>query len=360
MTTKFNRISGILPPHLVDAIVTIDPMKAHLFVNRSQTAQFFLNAPARTNPYFRFIGGGKSDREVYDAKNSQRRPGTKARFEGEASTSDNIVNEAYDFTGYVREYLMQVHGRNGIDGHGMKMLSTVHYGKDYDNAFWDGSQMTYGDGDNDIFKTFVLLDVCGHEIGHGVTEHEAGTEYQGQSGALNEHYSDVQGESIEMFVRKLTVDKHDWVVGNGIFVAGIKGDGIRNMLKPGTAYNDPKLGKDPQPGHMKDYVKMSGDNGGVHYNSGIPNRAFALFALSLGGFVWEKAGKVWYAARPAAGKKPSFAQFAFHTVEACKALGYTNEVARLEKAWSDVGVSPSKTAVDTDTPELGGDSDDAE
>lgn len=353
MSTKFNRIAAFVPPHMVETIVSIDPTKAHLFVNRSQTAKLLADSTFRVHPFLRYVGNGKSDREVYDAKNRQRRPGDKARFEGEGAVTDAIVNSAYDFTGHVRDYLLQVHGRNGIDGHGMRMISTVHYGQDYDNAFWDGSQMTYGDGDREIFSSFVLLDVCGHEIGHGVTEHESGAEYYGQSGALNEHYSDVMGESIEMFVRRTTVDKHDWVVGNGIFMPGIKGTGIRNMLNPGTAYNDSRLGKDPQPGHMRDYVKMSGDNGGVHYNSGIPNRAFALFALALGGFVWEKAGKIWYAARPAAGSKPSFAQFAYHTVEACKAM-YPNDVSRLDKAWSDVGITPNKSAVDTDTPDLGG------
>lgn len=351
------RLNGILPPHFVERLVAYDFAKyAHLMALPAQTADLLLTSKAFGNPYHRFVGGGSSSIEIYDAKNKQSRPGTKARFEGEDAVSDNIVNNAYDFTRHVRNFLSTVHGRNGIDASGMKMVSTVHFGRKYNNAFWDGSQMTYGDGDGDIFNTFVLLDVCGHEIGHGVTEHAAGTEYYGQSGALNEHYSDVMGESIEMWVNKTPVDKHDWVVGNGIFASGVKGVGIRHMLHPGTAYNDSRLGKDPQPGHMKDYVKMSGDNGGVHYNSGIPNRAFALFALALGGYVWEKPCKIWYAARPPAGRRPSFAQFAYHTVAACKALGYTAEVSTLEKAWADVGVSPSATAIDTDTPDFSGDS----
>ncbi|MBY0547574.1 MAG: M4 family metallopeptidase [Candidatus Obscuribacterales bacterium] len=353
---KFNRITGFLPPHFIETVVALNPTKyAHLFDNRAETVNLLCSASSFNNPYHRFVGGGKSDIEIYDAKRGQSRPGTKARFEGEAPTSDNIVNNAYDFTAHVRGFLSEVYGRNGIDASGMRMVSTVHYGRKYNNAFWDGSAMTYGDGDGDIFNTFVLLDVCGHEIGHGVTEHAAGTEYYGQSGALNEHYSDVMGESIEMWVNKITVDKADWVVGNGIFTPGVKGVGIRHMLLPGTAYNDSRLGKDPQPDHMDRYVKMSGDNGGVHYNSGIPNRAFALFALSLGGYVWEKACKIWYAARPPAGRRPSFAQFAFHTIAACKALGYTSDVAKLEKAWKDVGVTPSATAIDTETPDLGGD-----
>ena len=357
--SKFTRINGFLPPHFVEGLVARNPEKfGYLLGNNSETIQLLLTSSSFHNPYHRFVGGGNSDREVYDAKNGQSRPGSKARFEGDAPSADSVVNDAYEFTGHVRAYLKEVHGRSGIDASGMRMVSTVHYGRKYNNAFWDGSQMTYGDGDGEIFKSFVLLDVCGHEIGHGVTEHASGAEYYGQSGALNEHYSDVMGESIEMWVKKIPVERHDWIIGNGIFADGVKGTGIRNMLNPGTAYNDSRLGKDPQPGHMDKYVKTSGDNGGVHYNSGIPNRAFALFALSLGGFVWEKAGKIWYAARPPAGRKPSFAQFAFHSIEAAKALGYGGDVVtKLQKAWSDVGVNPSKTAVDVDTPDDGGDFD---
>lgn len=349
---RFTRVHGVIPPYVFEALAARHPLDPRWKFTEAKTQLLLAQSPALVNPTVRFIGAGPdAAREVYDAKRQEVQPGDRARFEGDAATGDKEVDNAYDFTGEVRAFYRDVHGRNGINANGMKFISTVNYGADYENAFWDGSQMTYGrPGADSPFATFVLLDVCGHEITHGVTEFVGDIEYYGQPGALNEHLSDVFGELIEQRSKKQTAGDADWVVGNGIWRPGVKGVGLRHMLKPGTAYNDPAVGKDPQPAHMKDYMKMSGDNGGVHYNSGIPNRAFALFAIAVGGFAWEKAGKIWYAARATCGRKPSFAQFAYHTIEAAKTLGFTAEIAALTKAWADVGIAPSKTAIDTDTP----------
>jgi Zn-dependent metalloprotease len=113
-------------------------------------------------------------------------------------------------------------------------------------------------------------------------------------------------------------------------------------MNPGTAYNDPQLGKDPQPADMAHYMNTNDDNGGVHYNSGIVNRAFALAATDIGGYAWEKAGQIWYAARKASGSTPSFAQFAGATIAACGPLGMGSCEASLNKAWATVGITPSK------------------
>ena len=325
---------GIVPQHMLLQIAARDPNNTTALATLAATQRLF---QTRSKSF-----GGNATIEVYDAKNGNSRPGTKARFEGDKATGDKAVDDAYDFTAAVREYYKNVHGRDSIDGKGMKLISTVHYGQGYDNAFWDGSQMTYGDGGGDIFQSFVIFDVCGHEVTHGVTEHESNLEYAYQPGALNEHHSDVFGKLIEAYAKKQSVDKIDWVLGRGIFVPGIKGEGIRNMMNPGTAYNDPKLGQDPQPAHMKDFVKTWDDNGGVHYNSGIPNRAFALFATDMGGYAWEKAGQIWYKARATSGSKPSFAQFAQHTIAAASSLGFGANEAALKKAWDAVGVVPAK------------------
>ncbi|MBX9722162.1 MAG: M4 family metallopeptidase, partial [Candidatus Obscuribacterales bacterium] len=301
-------------------------------------------------------GGGNGAREVYDAKGKEVQPGDKARFEGEKATGNSEVDKAYDFTGIVRDFYQKEYGRNSIDGNGMKFVSTVNYGDNYENAFWNGSQMTYGHaGPDSPFKTFMLLDVAGHEITHGVTEKEANETYYGQSGALNESNSDIFGELIKQYSKHQTADQADWLVGDGIWKDGIKGRALRDMLHPGTAYDDPKLGKDPQPADMAHYSKTWQDNGGVHINSGIPNRAFALFAKSVGGYAWDDPGHIWFAARKAAGSDPSFAQFAYQTIEAAKALGHADEVGKLQKAWATVGVTPSATAIDTDTPTNSGD-----
>jgi Zn-dependent metalloprotease len=296
---------------------------------------------------------GRGDREVYDAQKKEELPGVKARFEGEKPTGNEEVDRAYDFTGFVRDFYKQQHQRDSIDGQGMKYVSTVNYGENYENAFWNGSQMTYGKpGADSPFKTFMLLDVAGHEITHGVTEKEANETYYGQSGALNESNSDVFGELIKQYSKHQTADQADWLVGDGIWKDNIKGRALRDMLNPGTAYDDPAVGKDPQPAHMKDYYKTWGDNGGVHYNSGIPNRAFALFAKAVGGYAWEDPGHIWWTARKNAGNDPSFASFAFQTIEAAKALGKPGEVEKLQKAWEAVGVTPAAKARDIDTPSI--------
>lgn len=299
-------------------------------------------------------------REVYDAKGKEDLPGDKARFEGEKKTGNDEVDKAYDYTGFVRDFYQKEYHRNSIDGQGMKFVSTVNYGENYENAFWNGSQMTYGrPGADSPFKTFMLLDVAGHEITHGVTEKESNLTYYGQAGALNESLSDVFGELIKQYSKHQTADQADWLVGDGIWKDGIKGRALRDMLHPGTAYDDPKVGKDPQPADMAHYKKTYGDNGGVHYNSGIPNRAFALFAKAVGGNAWDDPGHIWFAARKAAGSDPSFAQFAYQTIEQAKTTGHADLVPKLEKAWKEVGVKPSKTALDTDTPKSSDNGDDS-
>ena len=339
---------GIIPPYMFEELTRRNPANKD-FLKTYEKTNDLINTTGVARP--RTDGDYHGAREVYDAKGKEVQPGDKARFEGEKPTGNVEVDNVYDFAGLVRDFYQKEYNRNSIDGKGMKFKSTVNYGQNYENAFWNGSQMTYGrPGPDSPFKTFALLDVSGHEITHGVTEMESNLRYRGQSGALNESLSDVYGELVKQYGSHQTADQANWLVGDGIWKDGIKGKALRDMLNPGTAYDDPKVGKDPQPGHMKDYVDTYGDNGGVHYNSGIPNKAFALFAKAVGGNAWDDPGHIWFAARKAAGSDPSFAQFAYHTIEQAKNLGHENEVAVLQKAWEDVGVTPSKTAVDTSTP----------
>jgi Zn-dependent metalloprotease len=226
----------------------------------------------------------------------------------------------------------------------MKLDSTVHYGEDYNNAFWNGTQMVYGDGDGDIFQRFTKsIDVIGHELTHGVTQYEAALEYHGQAGALNESFSDVFGSLVKQYSRKQKADKADWLIGNGLFSKKVKGVALRSMKKPGTAYNDPTIGKDPQPGHMKDYVNTKSDNGGVHINSGIPNRAFYLTSMELGGYAWEKAGKIWYIALTERLRERSIFQSAADTTFEVAGTVYGKngiEQKAVSRAWKEVGLIP--------------------
>jgi len=234
-----------------------------------------------------------SDRKVYTAKNKKTLPGTKVRSEVDHPVQDQTVNEAFDGAGNTYRLFLAEYDRKSLDGKGLALISTVHYDKDFDNAFWDGSQMVYGDGF--FFNAFTRdLTVVGHELGHGITQYTGNLDYQGQSGALNEHMSDVFGALVEQYAYIQSANEATWIIGGELCVGKIKGRGLRDMLNPGTAYDDPIIGKDPQGADMAHYIDTLDDNGGVHLNSGIPNRAFALACIERGGYAWETIGKVWY------------------------------------------------------------------
>ena len=196
------------------------------------------------------------------------------RKEGEPATGDPAADEAYDGLGHTHRLYAEAFGRNSIDGNGLHLEATVHYGRLYDNAFWDGRQMVFGDGDGQVFQRFTKsLSVIGHELAHGVTQYSAGLVYRNQAGALNESMSDVFGALVEQHVRRQSAAEASWLIGEGLFTDQVQGTALRSLKAPGTAYDDDVLGKDPQPDSMDGYVHTSADNGGVHINSGIPNRA---------------------------------------------------------------------------------------
>jgi len=288
-------------------------------------------------------------RTVYDAKNGTTLPGTVVRNEGDDPVADVAVNEAYDGSGVTYDLYYDIYGRNSIDGNGLKLNSTVHYQKSYDNAFWDGQQMVYGDGDEDmpeaqrLFNRFTIaIDVIGHELTHGVTQNEANLAYWDQSGALNESFSDVFGSLVKQYQLKQNAKDADWLIGQGLLGVNVKGVALRSMLAPGTAYDDPTLGKDPQPGHMKDYVTTIQDNGGVHINSGIPNHAFYVVAQEIGGFSWNKAGMIWYKTLvDKLTERSTFQDAADLTYQAAAELFGVGSLEQLavKTGWSEVGIT---------------------
>jgi Zn-dependent metalloprotease len=277
---------------------------------------------------------------IYDAKNQQNLPGTTV----DPETSDDVaVKEAYEGLKATFDFYEQVYGRNSIDDEGLPLIATVHYDEAYNNAFWNSIQMVFGDGDGVLFNRFTIsLDVIGHELTHGVTEDEAQLVYFQQSGALNESMSDVFGSLIKQYVNKETADKADWLIGKGLLAEGINGEALRSMKDPGSAFDDPVLGKDPQPKHMDNYNNTFADNGGVHINSGIPNHAFYLVATRLGGYSWEKAGRIWYRTLISNQLKPiaKFRRFARITEDVAKTMfGLDSEEHKIVRAsWKDVGV----------------------
>jgi Zn-dependent metalloprotease len=285
-------------------------------------------------------------RTVYDVEHggTSELPGTKVRGEGDEPSGDEAVNEAYDGADQVYDFYNDVLERDSIDGSGLELVSSVHYGVDFDNAFWNGGQMVYGDGSGQLFVVGGLtkaIDVIGHEMTHGVTQYTAGLEYASQPGALNESVSDVFGSLVKQYSLGQSAEEADWLIGEGTLLPEL-GKALRSMKEPGTAFEG-----DNQPSQMSEYVDLpndndpNNDNGGVHINSGIPNRAFYLAATEIGGNAWEKAGRIWYAALTERLQADSdFEAAAQATVEVAGELFEAGgaEQAAVEKAWQEVGV----------------------
>lgn len=281
-------------------------------------------------------------RTVYDAHEKRELPGRIARTEGERRTRDASVNEAYDNTGRTYDFFRRIYGRHSVDDHGLGIRSSVHFAKHFNNAHWDGRQMIYGDGDGKYFRSFTSsLDIVAHELTHGVTQYTAALGASGQCGALAEHFSDVFGILAKQYWLQQSASQSDWLIGAELFTERVHGVAIRSMKAPGTAYDDRILGRDPQPSHMRHYVKSEGDDRGVHANCGIPNHAFYLTATALGGKAWETAGRIWYhALTRLLGPRARFQQCADATARAATELfgaGSEPHDAVLA-AWSAVGV----------------------
>jgi Zn-dependent metalloprotease len=350
-------VYGIVPPYLLARIAELDDTK---FAHAARSARRALaqEEPLRaarllfsideSNNLVVEVGDGPN-RTISDAANSETLPGMEVRTEGEEPTGDPAADEAYDGLGATFALYSEVYARNSINGAGLPLDATVHYGVDYDNAFWDGERMVFGDGDGEIFRRFTLsLSVIGHELAHGVTQYTADLEYSGQSGALNESVSDVFGALVEQYTFEQSTADATWLIGEGLFTDEVEGEALRSMKAPGTAYDDDVLGKDPQPGHIDDYIETDDDNGGVHLNSGIPNRAFYLVAEALGGNAWERAGQIWYdTITGELSPTSTFVQFATATVAAAEArYGEASAEADAVRAgWTGVGVT---TGADSD------------
>ena len=269
-------------------------------------------------------------------------PGQVVRTEGEPPTGDDAVDEAYDHLGATFDLYYDVYDRVSIDDRALPLKGTVHYSQDYDNAFWDGTQMVFGDGDAELFNRFTIpVDVVGHELTHGVTDYESGLIYWGQSGALNESVSDVFGSLVKQYQLDEKASDADWLIGEGLLTDEVDGKALRSMAAPGTAYDDPVLGKDSQPSNMSHYLQTFEDNGGVHTNSGIPNHAFYLAATNIGGYAWDVAGLIWYSVLtgPQLPRSAQFTTFANLTVLEADQLFPDSDVAdAVRDAWAEVGV----------------------
>ena len=342
----------ILPPHILRNIATNAASKElrdfavqaldldHTL--RTSRLSFTLSGGLQLHQQAQAAVGPQEKRTIYDDKQTQNLPGTLVRAEGQPPVADNAVNQAYDGLGDTFDFYLAAYNRNSIDNAGLALEATVHFGQKYDNAFWNGQQMVFGDGDGVIFTGFTgCTDVIGHELTHGVTEYTAALEYSGESGALNESMSDVFGSLVKQYSLGQSAAQADWLIGAGLFTSKVHGQALRSMKAPGTAYDDPVIGKDPQPADMAHYQKTSSDNGGVHINSGIPNRAFYLAAVNLGGKAWTAAGRIWYATLLRLRSNATFQDAANTTVAVAGELFKGGEQRAVRDAWAQVGITVS-------------------
>ncbi|MEQ5126938.1 M4 family metallopeptidase [Providencia alcalifaciens] len=245
--------------------------------------------------------------------------------------------------GLIRSFLKEKLNIDQMFGCDADINAVIHYDKNYSNAFWNSQAIFFGDGDGTVFGPFYNdIDIIAHELAHGYISSQADFDYVDQSGALNESVADVLGIMAKQYVLKQTATQSNWLLGENLFIDKRKGPALRSMKEPGTAYYFTKSNNDPQVGHMDQYRDLPRyvDNGGVHINSGIPNKAFYLLATKLGGYSWEIAGKIWVAAvsDPSVSNTATFIEFAQATIRSAKKLFGDQIELATRQSWLDVGL----------------------
>jgi Zn-dependent metalloprotease len=345
---------SFIPPYVLDAVVertdgpAADASQIELADDARERRADALQSEAAEAPAAAPPAGaappatGTSRREVYDSGNTTKQRVKLVRAEGEPATDDADALHAYDNAGIVRSFYEDVLGRQSIDNRRLDLVLNVHFGQDYNNAFWDGDEMTFGDGDGVIFSGFARsLDVVAHELAHGVTQFTSALIYRDESGALNEHFSDVFGTAITQWASGERPDEADWLIGDEIMGPDLYGEALRSMAHPGTAFDNPTMGRDRQPAHYDDRYTGSQDNGGVHINSGIANRAFYLAATEMGDTL--EAARIWYHALHLLPRNATFAQAAAQVATSARILVKSGAVTKgatqiVRSAWRAVGV----------------------
>jgi Thermolysin metallopeptidase, alpha-helical domain/Thermolysin metallopeptidase, catalytic domain len=291
---------------------------------------------------------------VYDAAGSSERSPSRlklVRTEAGPPSNDVTVEETFNAMAQTVRFFREVFGRDSLDETAAPTVAVVHFEKNYLNAFWDGEQLILGDGDGELFGRFsACIDVVAHELSHVLTQ-QAGLRYQAQSGALNESIADVFGSLVKQYTLHQSARESDWLMGAGLLTPDISGQALRSLRAPGTAYDNERLGKDPQIAHMSHYLKAKAgtfeDSTTLRLNSGIPNHAFYLLAASLGGYAWDKAGMIWYRALTSKAVTPTvtFQSFAGLTVAVAR-RDYAEDPSvanAVEAAWQEVGVTARLT-----------------
>jgi Zn-dependent metalloprotease len=337
-------LNCIMPPHILRKLLESKDKDVRQNALNTLASTALLRGQRAALAGFAATASGEGRRTIFDCRNgTDFSAAVMVRSEDGLASSDDSANRAFDGLGTTRDFYRQVLDRTSIDGRGMRLDGYVHFDRAYNNAFWDGRRMVFGDGDDSMFTDFTRsLDVIAHELTHGVTEFTAGLEYHNQPGALNESISDVFGSLVKQWFHQHTAGEADWLIGSDIFTPGIDADALRSMKEPGKAYDNELFGKDPQPDHMSRYENLPdnffGDFGGVHINSGIPNKAFYLTAIDIGGYAWEAPGHIWYEALKASNVRTQFQEFAELTYAKAGELYGAAEQQSVLTAWREVGI----------------------
>jgi Zn-dependent metalloprotease len=272
---------------------------------------------------------------VFDCQHGIALPGVP--IPNPDASSDPSAKRAFKETKGVVDFYQQVFGRNSLDNAGLTLISSIHFSVNYNNAGWNGTQMSYGDGDGNIFIDFTKSnDVIGHELTHGITQFTAAFAYKNQSGGLNESMSDVFGSMFRQWSANQTVSAADWLIGKEIVGPGAAARGftcLRDMSNPAA-----KHCLAPQPTHFSQY-----QNGmDPHDASGFPNLAFYKAATAIGGKSWEKTGKIWYQALTGFAPSPNMKMsvFANRTRTLAGSLFPADPTikAAVDAAWKAVGL----------------------
>lgn len=259
------------------------------------------------------------------------------------TNQDNAGYDAHWGAEMTYDYYLTAHNRNSYNNAGGVLKSYIHYSTSYNNAFWNGSVMTYGDGDGSTFSPLTELDICAHELSHGVTSTSSNLVYSYESGALNESFSDIFGISTDFYARPATAN---WTLGDQSYTPSTPGDGIRYM-------NNPNLAGDPDTYLGTNWYTGTGDNGGVHYNSGVQN--FWYYLLCTGGsgtndvgFAYNVTGITMNKARQIAYRNNTFyltsgsqyADAAYYAVKSANDIfgNCSSESFSTKNAWDAVGV----------------------
>ncbi len=246
--------------------------------------------------------------------------------------NDLAVSAHYN-AGVAYEYFKDVHSRNAINGSGGTVVSFINVndpnsGGSMGNAFWSGSAMFYGNGDNAFHALPRGLDVAGHEMSHGVIQSTANLQYYGESGAMNESFADIFGAMM---------DRNDWKIGEDVVKTSFFPSGaLRDLEDPNQGLPANDFGRGWQPQTVSQMYTGSEDNGGVHINSGICNHAFYLLATSIGK---EKAEKIYYRALTQYLTMSSqFVDLRIAVEKSAQDLYGNTEVQAVQSAFSDVGI----------------------